>query len=517
MKMTMKLKNKLILTFCIMSILPMVLCGLVICGMYKIHAQNMYQTYEIDSQTFLIDFYSPMELMGKITENIYDDIREIAEENPEKFNDESYLEHIDYRLSEKLSELVVRKNGFYTYQSEVLKGKNIDELLPAYDEDENICDVALYKGGDYQTLVKQINFSDSQSNEYSVSILTSLNQIVPQLKMFAIELFAAVFLILVITSLILNLWIYRSVVTPLNKLKLATHNIQAGNFDFEMPNVPKNEIGDVCRDFEEMRVILKQSSEDKIRSDMEEKELIRNISHDLKTPLTAIKGYVEGIQDGIADTPQKQEKYLRTIANKVNDMDKLIDELTIYSKLDTNRVPYSFAKIPIKGYFDDCCEEIKIDLEAQGIDLDYRCYAGDDVFVVADAEQLKRVINNIVSNSVKYRDESRKEKITIAVYDEGDYVHILLADNGKGIGARELPRIFERFYRTDSSRNSRQGGSGIGLAIVKKIIEDHKGKIWAESVEGEGTAMHINLLKYKDNSHYCIEDKSGKKSAKGLR
>ena len=84
MKMTMKLKNKLILTFCIMSILPMVLCGLVICGMYKIHAQNMYQTYEIDSQTFLIDFYSPMELMGKITENIYDDIREIAEENPEK-------------------------------------------------------------------------------------------------------------------------------------------------------------------------------------------------------------------------------------------------------------------------------------------------------------------------------------------------------------------------------------------------------------------------------------------------
>ena len=139
------------------------------------------------------------------------------------------------------------------------------------------------------------------------------------------------------------------------------------------------------------------------------------------------------------------------------------------------------------------------------------------MFIVADAEQLKRVINNIVSNSVKYRDESRKEKITIAVNDEGDYVHILLADNGKGNGARELTRIFDRFYRTDSSRNSRQGGSGIGLAIVKKIIEDHKGKIWAESVEGEGTAMHINLLKYKDNSHYCIEDKSGKKSAKGLR
>ena len=337
------------------------------------------------------------------------------------------------------------------------------------------------------------------------------------LRIMTKDLFFTALVILIFTSVSVGLWIYRSVATPLVKLRKATQNIKDGNLDFVLDVEGADEFAELCRDFEEMRVILKQSSEDKIRSDMEEKELIRNISHDLKTPLTAIKGYVEGIQDGIADTPQKQEKYLRTIANKVNDMDKLIDELTIYSKLDTNRVPYSFAKIPIKGYFDDCCEEIKIDLEAQGIDLDYRCYAGDDVFIVADAEQLKRVINNIVSNSVKYRDESRKEKITIAVYDEGDYVHILLADNGKGIGARELPRIFERFYRTDSSRNSRQGGSGIGLAIVKKIIEDHKGKIWAESVEGEGTAMHINLLKYKDNSHYCIEDKSGKKSAKGLR
>ena len=507
MKMTMKLKNKLILTFCIMSILPMVLCGLVICGMYKIHAQNMYQTYEIDSQTFLIDFYSPMELMGKITENIYDDIREIAEENPEKFNDESYLEHIDYRLSEKLSELVVRKNGVYTYQSEVLKGKNIDELLPAYDEDENICDVALYKGGDYQTLVKQINFSDSHGNEYSVSILTSLNQIVPQLKMFAIELFAAVFLILVITSLILNLWIYRSVVTPLNKLKLATHNIQAGNFDFEMPNVPKNEIGDVCRDFEEMRVILKQSSEDKIRSDMEEKELIRNISHDLKTPLTAIKGYVEGLRDGIADTPEKQAKYIKTISNKVNDMDKLIDELTIYSRLDANRILYTFIKLNVSDYFDDCCEEIGTELDASGIELNYRNHIDKPVMIVADPEQLKRVINNIISNSVKYMVEGRKGKIDIDLYDEGEYVHVVMADNGKGIAGKDISRIFERFYRTDESRNSKQGGSGIGLAIVKKIVEDHKGKIWAESVEGEGTTMHLNLLKYNENNQLGILQK----------
>ena len=480
-----------------MSILPMVLCGLVICGMYKIHAQNMYQTYEIDSQTFLIDFYSPMELMGKITENIYDDIREIAEENPEKFNDESYLEHIDYRLSEKLSELVVRKNGVYTYQSEVLKGKNIDELLPAYDEDENICDVALYKGGDYQTLVKQINFSDSHGNEYSVSILTSLNQIVPQLKMFAIELFAAVFLILVITSLILNLWIYRSVVTPLNKLKLATHNIQAGNFDFEMPNVPKNEIGDVCRDFEEMRQRLRESSEEKVQYDKENKELISNIAHDLKTPITALKGYAEGIMDGVADTPEKMDRYIRTIYNKANDMDRLINELTFYSKIDTNRIPYTFNKINVREYFDDCVEEVGLDLESKNIELSYFNSVESDVLVIADAEQLKRVINNIVGNSIKYMDKP-KGYISIRVKDVGDFIQVEIEDNGRGIAAKDLPAIFDRFFRADASRNSSKGGSGIGLSIVRKIIEDHGGKIWANSKLGCGTVMYFVLRKYQE-------------------
>lgn len=268
-----------------------------------------------------------------------------------------------------------------------------------------------------------------------------------------------------------------------------------------MPKVPNNEIGDVCKDFEEMRLILKKSSEDKIQSDKEEKELIRNISHDLKTPLTAIKGYVEGLRDGVADTPEKQAKYVKTIANKVNDMDKLIDELTIYSRLDANRILYTFIKLNISDYFDDCCDEIGTELDAAGIELNYRNHIIEPAIIVADPEQLKRVINNIISNSVKYMAEGRKGKIDIDLYDEGDYIHIVMADNGKGIAGKDISRIFERFYRTDESRNSKQGGSGIGLAIVKKIVEDHKGKIWAESVEGEGTTMHLNFLKYKENEH----------------
>jgi signal transduction histidine kinase len=453
-----------------------------------------------------------MVLMGKMTEGIYNEIKAAAESTPEQFNDTEYLGQLQQQLSEKLSSLTVRKNGNITYTACNLDMAKLMHMLPDYDDGANISDEGIYKGGEFQSLIKQIDFTDQYGNEYSVSIITSLKQVIPQVKFFAVEVMVAIILILITTSLLLNLWIYRSIIKPVDKLKLATQNIKMGNLDFEMPKVSNDEIGDVCRDFEEMRVILKESSDDKLASDQEEKELIRNISHDLKTPLTAIKGYVEGILDGIADTPERREKYLRTIANKVNDMDKLIDELTIYSKLDTNRVPYSFAKINLKDYFDDCCEEIGIDLEAQGIKLEYKYHATQGIIVMADAEQLKRVVNNIVSNSVKYMTGEREGVIRIDIYDERDYAHIVINDNGKGISTSELPRIFERFYRTDASRNSKQGGSGIGLAIVKKIIEDHKGKIWAESVEGEGTTMHINLLKYKDNMHYCLVDKSRKKN-----
>jgi signal transduction histidine kinase len=323
----------------------------------------------------------------------------------------------------------------------------------------------------------------------------------------AAESVMAVLLILILTSLVLDVWLYSSIVKPLDKLKLAAQNIKMGNLDFEMPKISHDEIGDVCRDFEEMRVILKETSEQKLDSDREEKELIRNISHDLKTPLTAVKGYAQGLLDGVADTPEKQQRYIQTIVNKVNDMDKLIDELTIYSRLDTNRVPYAFKRINLKDYFDDCCDEINVDLEAQDIELVYNCHNVDNVYVYADVEQLKRVINNIISNSVKYMQEGRRGRIGIDLYDEGDYAHIIMTDNGRGIGTTDLPRIFERFYRTDASRNSNQGGSGIGLAIVRKIIEDHKGKIWAESVEGEGTTMHICLR--KDDGGKAEEIKKG--------
>lgn len=503
----MKLRHKLMVSFCTLVILPIILCVFSVYIIFKGQAGSMYQLYDIDGNTIISNINSSALLMERITGSIYDEMKQVADSTPEKYYDTEYLNQLDDELKQRLSKLVVRKNGEIVYASSGLDSEFLEEILPDFQLNENEADEATYKGGSYRSIIKNINFTDDLENKFCVSIVTSLKQTIPQLKTFVVEVAVAIILILILTSLLLNLWIYSSVIIPLNRLKLATDNIKRGNLDFKMPKVSKDEIGSVCADFEEMRIILKKNAEDKVLADKEEKELIRNISHDLKTPLTAIKGYVEGIIDGIADTPERREKYLRTIANKVNDMDKLIDELTIYSKLDTDRVPYSFARINVKAYFDDFCEQIGMDLEAQGIDLIYNYYADDKLSIMADAEQLKRVVNNIISNSVKYMTADRKGVIEVDIYDECDYAHIVMKDNGKGIGMNELPHIFERFYRTDSSRNSKQGGSGIGLAIVKKIIGDHKGKIWAESVEGEGTTMHIYLQK-EDRICGYLDDKN---------
>lgn len=299
------------------------------------------------------------------------------------------------------------------------------------------------------------------------------------------------------TASALIFWIYRTVSLPLAKLQAAARNIKEGNLDFEIKNETNDEIGQLCQDFEEMRLRLKANAEEKVAYDKENKELISNISHDLKTPITAVKGYVEGIMDGVADTPEKMDRYVRTIYNKTNEMDHLINELTFYSKIDTNRIPYTFSKLNVEDYFSDCAEELGLEMETRGIELVYANYVEKGVQVIADGEQIRRVIHNIVSNAIKYMEKPRGI-IQLRVKDVGDFIQVEIEDNGKGIAAKDLPYIFDRFYRTDVSRNSSKGGSGIGLSIVKKIMEDHGGKVWATSRLGIGTIMYFVLRKYQE-------------------
>ena len=351
-----------------------------------------------------------------------------------------------------------------------------------------------------QTQAKHVQESSSQVSDsgqmvYDISLPQSSSS---QVKLMAKDMILTATIILVFTALSVGLWIYRSIAVPLVKLNKATKNIKEGNLDFVLEVEGNDEFSQLCQDFEEMRKRLKESTEEKILMDKENKELISNISHDLKTPITAVKGYVEGIMDGVADTPEKMDRYVRTIYNKTNEMDHLINELTFYSKIDTNRIPYTFSKLNVEDYFSDCAEELGLEMETRGIELVYANYVEKGVQVIADGEQIRRVIHNIVSNAIKYM-EKPKGIIQLRVKDVGDFIQVEIEDNGKGIAAKDLPYIFDRFYRTDVSRNSSKGGSGIGLSIVKKIMEDHGGKVWATSRLGIGTIMYFVLRKYQEN------------------
>ena len=303
-------------------------------------------------------------------------------------------------------------------------------------------------------------------------------------------------LIIAMTDLILVIWLYRSIIRPLNLLTVATNKIKDGDLDFSLPTESEatDELEQLCEDFEEMRIQLKKQIDTRLQYEQDTIELISNISHDLKTPLTAIKGYTEGILDGVADTKEKQEKYLKTIYTKASDMTVLVDELSFFSKIDTNIVPYNFKIFNADDFFNDCVEEMSLDTEVKNVSLDYISKLSKGQRIIADLEQLRRVMNNLIGNSVKYMDKENGS-IVVLSEDTGDTVTISVQDNGRGIEEKDIPYIFDRFYRADSSRNSKKGGSGLGLAITKKIIEDHNGTISATSIPGKGTCISFTLLK----------------------
>lgn len=493
----MKFKTRLLVAFLTVVMVPIVLTSLLVLLLGRYQLSAIEKTYGI-KETTVEALSNPLQVMGRTTIEPFHELQEVARENPGKLEDATFLVQFNDSLGQKKAYLVVRKGHTVTYMGEdVAKTQAVVDQLPDYGSADDGSENGVYLGGDAQVLVKQVDFLYSDMDEGSAFIVTDVGNVIPELQQFWLDVLIVIGLVLVFTALILVFWIYRGVVQPLGRMQQAAKNIKEGNLDFEMKWEADDELGQLCQDFEDMRLRLKTNAEEKLAFDRESKELISNISHDLKTPVTAIKGYAEGIMDGVADTPEKMDKYVRTIYNKASEMDTLINELTLYSKIDTNRIPYNFNTISVNNYFNDCAEELSIDMESRNVEFGYFNYVEEDVKVIADAEQIKRVIHNIVNNSLKYMDK-QKGKINLRVKDVGDFVQVELEDNGRGIAAKDLTNIFERFYRTDASRNSSKGGSGIGLSIVKKIIEEHGGKIWATSREGTGTTMYFVLRKFQE-------------------
>lgn len=447
----------------------------------------------------IFEYLNPLSLQNEMVQKTYEELLEAAEKNPEKFRYGAYLTQIDEKLDSRDSFLVVKIGEEITYQGIEEGQEDIIRLLPAYQEKNSNISGGIYVS-EPDMLIRQVNFKMADGERGSVYILCDLDASMGHYKNIFFYIAVIGIGVLLLTNLAISKFVKYEFLSPLQILEDGIVEIKKGNLAKDVPIVREDEIGAVARSFNEMRDKLKMLIDDRLRYEEENRVLISNISHDLKTPITAIKGYVEGIMDGVATTPEMMDKYIKTIYNKADALDSMINELSIYSKIDNDTIPYDFKKLNLDSFFRDCIDDLAIDLESKNMDITYFNYCSNELNVIADPEQMKRVITNIIMNAVKYNDKD-KGRINIRIREENQYVRVEIEDNGMGIEEKDLPYIFDRLYRADASRNSRYGGTGLGLSIAKKIIEEHGGTIWAKSRKNTGTIIIFTLETEKEGSY----------------
>ncbi len=315
--------------------------------------------------------------------------------------------------------------------------------------------------------------------------------------MVLIFLVAAV-LYIALTAALTARWITRSVLKPLDALKTGVDRIAEGDLDYRIPYAGADEFGDVCAEFDYMRRQMKEAKNLQRRYEEERRDLLRGISHDLRSPLTSIKGYAMGLKDGIASTEEMRQRYYIAILSRTEDLEKLTETLSLLVKLEHDNSILHLEKVCLDEYIRQLLSERDSWLVEQNIDVDYQTVnPGIEVFL--DIREMQRVFMNLFENTVKYRTGSHST-VKISVLMRNDEAEIRISDDGPGVSARHLNHLFDSFYRVDEARTNPEKGSGLGLAVVKRIIEGQNGRIFACSEGGLCIVMILPLVKGMNNN-----------------
>ncbi|WP_245809699.1 sensor histidine kinase [Cohnella massiliensis] len=284
--------------------------------------------------------------------------------------------------------------------------------------------------------------------------------------------------------------ISRHILVPLAELNAAAEQITNGNLDFEIRQSSQDEMGRFIAAFDLMRARLKESLDRQAAYERSRKELIANISHDLRTPITSIRGYVEGLRDGIARDEQKVDRYLTVIKDKTDQLDRMIEDLFQFAQLESERLVMNDTETDSRELLETVVSTFELEFRDGPVHL-----AVERPFpsrlVKADAGRIAQVFENIIENARKYARGC--SQIAISAKDEGDRIRIAIRDDGGGISGEDVPYLFDRFYRGEKSRSRAFGGAGLGLAICKQIIEEHGGRIGVQSEPGAGAEFYFTL------------------------
>jgi signal transduction histidine kinase len=335
-------------------------------------------------------------------------------------------------------------------------------------------------------LIRVVGTLDGDTNE--MTFLAENSEYVPLFIAAAVFMLLLMIAAIFFTNRMLTRRVVKSVTTPLDTLSYGVGQITGGNLSFRLDYLGKDEFSPVCAAFNEMAERLQKSEESRRKDEESRRELIAGISHDLRTPLTSIKAYVEGIEKGVAQTPEQQKKYLDTIKGKTADLENIINKLFLFSKLDTNDFPVNMETADIGGLIVEMVEGLTEEYQNKGLRFVME-RSLSPAFVRIDKTLLQNVILNILENSAKYK-TAEIGIVSVVCTTENGYAKIRLSDNGGGVSEDAIPKLFDVFYRADPSRGA--NGNGLGLAISAKIIKQMGGKISAETTNG-GLAINIDL------------------------
>jgi len=297
-------------------------------------------------------------------------------------------------------------------------------------------------------------------------------------------------IVTIIIALTIAYYVSRSITSPIRRMQRAAERIARGDFDSRVEIKSKDELGQLAKSLNAMADVLQQQIEDLKKMDIVRTDFVANVSHELKTPLTLIKGYIETLEGRALDDKEKSRKFIVIIKENADRLENIINDLLSLSEMELSRDCLNKAQFDLKGLIDDIALGFGHSLEAKGITFNVDVQ-GEDFTIEADSDRIEHVFVNLIDNAIKYTEGGGR--IDISIREDAEGATVIVEDNGIGIPPEHIDRVFERFYRVDKARSRQLGGTGLGLGIAKHIVAAHNGKIRIESQPGKGTKLFVTL------------------------